>query len=283
MKQSPFVFIAVVILGCLALAVVLAVFVEAVPALVVSVLLACSVATLLYGILGGVSEAGFNFGPIKMTGSAAVLLGCVWMFNSPLERQLTQIRYESRVEQFGFDFDEHATPSNGWFAIDESTGVPVEVAFTDPVTDEVVETVQRPTSSGVPLKLASEEGNDRYLVLGAGATTEQGIGYVSRERSDQRHGLNRLAVGDDIRPPSPSTSRRKVSCLRVWSDDGATRSAAARACHSRSRPSGFMDSPTTTSDVATLLRERRQTTPQASITTTVNGCVAHFGRRRLVN
>ena len=124
---------------CLALAVVLAVFVEAVPALVVLVLLACSVATLLYDILGGVSEAGFNFGPIKMTGSVAVLLGCVWMFNSPFERELTQIRYENRVDQFGFDFDEHAAPSHGWFAIDESIGVPVEVAFTDPVTDEVVE------------------------------------------------------------------------------------------------------------------------------------------------
>ena len=159
----------------------LAVFVEAVPALVVLMLLACSVATLLYDILGGVSEAGFNFGPIKMTGSAAVLLGCVWMFNSPFERELTQIRYENRVEQFGFDFDEHAAPSDGWFAIDESIGVPVEVAFTDPVTDEVVETVQRPISASLPLKLASEEGeegNDRYLVLGTGATAEQGIGYV---------------------------------------------------------------------------------------------------------
>ncbi len=44
-----------------------------------------------------------------------------------------KIRHERRVEQFGFDFDEHASPSDGWFAIDESTGVPVEVAFTDPV------------------------------------------------------------------------------------------------------------------------------------------------------
>ena len=122
-KQGPFVFIAIIILGCLALAVGLAVFVEAVPALVVSVLLACSVATLLYSILGGVSEAGFNFGPITMTGSAAVLLGFVWMFNSSLERELAQIRYENRVEQFGFNFDEHATPSDGWFAIDENIGV----------------------------------------------------------------------------------------------------------------------------------------------------------------
>ena len=70
--MARFVFTAIVIVGCLALATVLVVFVE-VPALVVSVLLACGVATLLYGFLGGVSEAGFNFAPIKMTGSAAFL------------------------------------------------------------------------------------------------------------------------------------------------------------------------------------------------------------------
>ena len=41
--------------------------------------------------------------------------------------------------------------------------------------------MQRPISASLPLKLASEEGeegNDRYLVLGTGATAEQGIGYV---------------------------------------------------------------------------------------------------------
>ena len=89
-----------------------------------------------------------------------------------------KIRHERRVEQFGFDFDEHASPSDGWFAIDESTGVPVEVAFTDPVSDEIVKIVQRPISASLPLKLASEEGNERYLVLGTGASSEQGIGYV---------------------------------------------------------------------------------------------------------
>ena len=89
-----------------------------------------------------------------------------------------KIRHERRVEQFGFDFDEHASPSDGWFAIDESTGVPVEVAFTDPVSDEIVKIVQRPMSASLPLKLASEEGNERYLVLGTGASSEQGIGYV---------------------------------------------------------------------------------------------------------
>ena len=171
-------FILGVIVGCLALGVALVVFVKDVPALAISVVLACAVASLLYGILGGVSAAGFDLGPLKMGGSAAVLLGSVWLFNQALGPQLEKIRHEKRVDQFGFNFDEHAAPSDGWFAIDESTGIPVEVAFTDPVTDEVVETVKGPTSAGLPLKLVSEEGNDRYLVLGTRAEVGQGLGYV---------------------------------------------------------------------------------------------------------
>ena len=72
-------FILGVIVGCLALGVALVVFVKDVPALVISVVLACAVASLLYGILGGVSAAGFDLGPLKMGGSAAVLLGSVWL------------------------------------------------------------------------------------------------------------------------------------------------------------------------------------------------------------
>ena len=176
-KHGPSGFIALVILGGLALAGVLVVFLNAVPALLVSVFLACSVATLLYGILGGVSEAGFNFGRIKMGGSAAVLIGGAWFFNFMLDPQLEKIRHDRRIAQF--NFEALAAPSDGWFAVDESTGVPVEVTFTDPVTGKVVEAVRGPTSASLPLKLAAQEENDRYLVLGSAASAGQAIGYVS--------------------------------------------------------------------------------------------------------
>ena len=177
-KGGPFAVVAAVVFGCLILGVALVVFVAEVPALVVSVVLACAVASLLYGILGGVSDAGFDLGWLKMGGSAAVLLGSVVLFNRVLDPQLEQIRDERRVEQFSFDFDRHAVPAGNWFAIDERLGVPVAVAFTDPVTDTVVETVNRPTGASLPLQLAPT-GNDRYLVLGVGAEMGQEIGYVS--------------------------------------------------------------------------------------------------------
>ena len=93
------------------------------------------------------SQARFDLGRLKLGGSAAVLLGGVWFFNGQLDPQLERIRSERKIERFSFDFDEHVEPSKGWFGINEGTGEPVEVKFTDPVTDEVVETVEIPSSS----------------------------------------------------------------------------------------------------------------------------------------
>ena len=217
-ERGPVIAVVMVIVGCLALATALVVFVKAVPALVVSVVLACAVASLLYGILGGVSNAGFDLGPLKMGGSAAVLIGSVWLFNRALDPQLEQIRHEMIVEQFSFDFDRHAVPSKGWFAIDESIGVPVAVAFTDPVTNTVVETVQRPTGANLPLKLAPT-GNDRYLVLGTSAETGQEIGYVSAPDLISAMGSS---AGSQGRSTGSNASTSRGRRARAASGDGAT-------------------------------------------------------------
>ena len=217
-RQGPFIFSAIVVVSCLTVGIALAAFFENVPAVVISVVLACAVATLIHAFLGGVSEAGFNLGVLKVTGSGAVLLGSVWFINSALDPQLDQIRYDSRVERFGFDFDEHAAPAGGWFAINESTGVPVDVEFTDPVTGEVVETVTRPTAASLLLKLAREEENGRYVVLGTSAETEQGLGYVSASdlidavrssgfRPETIYGVQRLYLAKDGELPQEMDQR----------------------------------------------------------------------------
>ena len=69
-KIGPFVLVAIVIVGCLAAGVWLSISDRPAPSLVISVLLACAAAALLYSILGGVGEGGFALGPIKMGGSA---------------------------------------------------------------------------------------------------------------------------------------------------------------------------------------------------------------------
>lgn len=178
-KRSQFIFSGIIVVGCLVVGVVLAVFVHGVPAVMIALVTAFAASMLVYAFLGGISEAGFNFGPVKMTGSAAMLLGSAWWINTALEPQLERIRDERRIEQFSFDFDEHAAPADGWFAIDERTAVPVAVEFTDPVTEKTAEVVTPPSAPNLPLKLVSEPTNDNYLVMGAGTETGPGLGYVS--------------------------------------------------------------------------------------------------------
>ena len=178
-RQGPFIFSAIVVVSCLVGGVSLVAFFENVPAVVISVVLACAVATLIHAFLGGVSEAGFNLGALKVTGSGAMLLGSVWFINSALNPQLNQIRYDSRVERFGFDFDEHAAPAGGWFAINESPGVPL---MSSSLIPSLVRS-SRPSRGQPPpacfSSWAREEGNERYVVVGANAETEHGLGYVS--------------------------------------------------------------------------------------------------------
>ena len=210
-RQDPFVLLGIVIVGCLVAGVMLVLFTQTVPALVVSVVLACSVATLLYGFLGGVSAAGFNLGPLKVGGSAAVLLGSVWFFNGTLDPQLEAIRHEKRLEQL--NFEALAAPPSGWFAVSENTGIPVEVKFTDPVTDSVLKTVAGHTPARLRLSLisGSGEGSARYWVVGTDAKAEQALGYVSRRdlvgtahsfalRPRRVYGLQRLHLAreDDL-------------------------------------------------------------------------------------
>lgn len=179
-RRNRFIFSAIIVVGCVVVGVALAVFfVDYAPAMIIASIMAFAAVALLYAVLGGISEAGFNFGPVKMTGGAAVLFGGVWLINAALEPQLERIRDERRIEQFSFDFDEHAAPADGWFAVDERTAVPVAVEFTDPVTERTAEVVTPPSAPNLPLKLVPEPNNDNYLVMGAGTETGPGLGYVS--------------------------------------------------------------------------------------------------------
>ena len=109
-KDSRFIFSAIVIVGCSVASVLLVVFVKGVPAVLVAMVMSFAASTLVYAVLGGITEAGFNWGPLKVTGSAAVLLGGAWWINQELERQLRS-----------FNFAAYATPAADWFAIHRST------------------------------------------------------------------------------------------------------------------------------------------------------------------
>ena len=182
-RKGPFIMAAFVIVGCLAAGVWGSVSGRDMPSLVISVVLACGVAALLYSILGSVGEAGFKFGPVKMGGSAAVLVGSAYLFNMLLEPQLDALRQnevQKAVAAASFDFDEHADPSEGWFAIRRETGAPLTVKFTDPAGLRKPKLVRPPNPASLRLKIGQREAGDGHLVSGVG--TDDGLGYVNHRQ-----------------------------------------------------------------------------------------------------
>ena len=59
------------------------------PAIISSIFLATGIATLVYYFLGGISDANFKMGPIKLGGSIAALIASAWLINSQLKDQIT--------------------------------------------------------------------------------------------------------------------------------------------------------------------------------------------------
>ena len=191
-RTGPFVLVALVIVGCLGASIALAIFAEDTPAMLISVVLACAVAALLYGILGGVSEAGFNFGPLKMSGSAAVLLGGAFLFNQFLQEQMQLIRstsieeaVEEALRNARFDPNRHIEPSSGWIAIDQLTAKPIDVSIKNPEAGsdakgrDTLKTFKKPNEAVLQLKLngiGNEEGP--FLVSGLRADNDEGLGYI---------------------------------------------------------------------------------------------------------
>ncbi len=203
--KGPFIFVAIVIVGCLGAGVALATFTEQVTALVVSVVLACAVSSLLYGILGGVSQAGFNFGPLSMGGSAAVLLGSVFLFNKALEPQLREIRdYDMEVavekavaaalQDARFDFYQHVEPNTNWFAINRATAVPTRIEFKDPQGTGSVKVVHRPHNPILRLRLEKQDENS-FLVLGVNADSGDSLGYIQSQ-----HLSNIIGSSEELAP-----------------------------------------------------------------------------------
>lgn len=58
------------------------------PPVIPSVFISMAISVLVYHFLGGISEAGFNMGPVKMGGSIAALIGCAFVINHLLDQQV---------------------------------------------------------------------------------------------------------------------------------------------------------------------------------------------------
>ena len=195
-RIGPFVLVAIVIVGCLGAGVWLGISGRDAPSLIISVVLACAVSALVYSILGGVGEAGFNLGPVKMGGSAAVLVGSTYLFNWLLEPQMDAIRAartEAILADARFEIDRHVEPARNWFAIDRETGDPISVRLIDPVSEREAFVIRPPSRANLRFRLEEQEGRPDYLVSGVDA--DAGLGRIAQQSLE-----NLLGLVDDLEP-----------------------------------------------------------------------------------
>lgn len=178
----------IVVAACLVLGVLLTVIGDKTPSMVISVLLACGIAALLYGILGGVTGADFNLGPLKVGGSAAVLLGGTWLINYYLAPQLEDRSRDVAIERLNFDPQDDVEPApTGWYAIDKRTGQPTTVIFQyERYDDEGDEFVSREFENSPPSEALirfvlepKKDGGREYIVKGRSA--DEPLGVIARD------------------------------------------------------------------------------------------------------
>jgi hypothetical protein len=178
----------IVVAACLVLGVLLTVIGDKTPSMVISVLLACGIAALLYGILGGVTGADFNLGPLKVGGSAAVLLGGTWLINYYLQPQLEDRSRDLAIEKLNFDPQKDVEPApTGWYAIDKRTGQPTTVIFQyeryDDGRDEFVSwKFENSPPSEALIRFVLEpkkDGGREYIVKGRSA--DEPLGVIAKD------------------------------------------------------------------------------------------------------
>lgn len=77
-----------------------------------------------------------------------------------------------------FDFDLHVSPPANWFAVDRTTGVPVQVGITDPQGNGPMEIVRCPNNPDLRLRIEKRD-DASFLVVGVNAdASRDSLGYV---------------------------------------------------------------------------------------------------------
>jgi len=97
-----------------------------IPPPVIAIFLGIAVSALLYRFLGGVHDASFTVGALKVTGTAAILIGVAWWSNGELKNSLPKVKSKYPP----FDIKHDVVPNyKSWYAVNIDTGKPVSLDF----------------------------------------------------------------------------------------------------------------------------------------------------------
>ena len=115
-----------------------------IPSILIAVFLSTGLAMLVFRFLGGIKDSVFNIGAVKLSGSLAALIACTFFINQQLERQLSLDVYKL-----------FTPPINQWFAIDKSSGKPINIKIrgSKTIVEPPKELTQHPFFNGFQKKV----------------------------------------------------------------------------------------------------------------------------------
>jgi hypothetical protein len=116
LEAKDVVIILVIVFGFL-LSLAIFLFRWPIPPIVSAVLLGTALSALVYRFLGGIqADTSFTIGALKLSGTMAALIGCIYFINNALEKQ-TELDLATLFDP----------PPQQWFSLEKSSGKPIEV------------------------------------------------------------------------------------------------------------------------------------------------------------
>jgi len=142
-----------------------------------SILFSISLATILYRFLGGISQdSSFKMGVVKLSGSAAVLIGFMWVMNSNILSEKETVKVD---------------PTSGWIAINSETGEGMDVKIGDFV-QVAYSVAERKRRKNTQLNLLPGEG--RYHVTANYGKDTIGVIREIKQLQHKEHGYMTLEI-----------------------------------------------------------------------------------------
>ncbi len=179
LEAEDIVIILVIIFGFL-LSIAIFLFHWPIPPIMSAVLIGTALSALVYRFLGGIqANTSFTIGALKLSGTMAALIGCIYFINSALEKQ-------TRMELATL-FD---PPLQQWFSLEKSGGQPIEVRVGN------LGTIPLPLESEIrsnPYRISKKE--NQYLLF-PGTASDLPIGTLTPESLKQT--LAELKLGSMV-------------------------------------------------------------------------------------
>ncbi|MCL1123772.1 hypothetical protein [Shewanella surugensis] len=132
-----------------------------VPPPIIAIFLGIAVSSILYRFLGGVHNASFTIGALKVTGSAAILIFVAWWANDELKTFMPVLT----LKKPAFDLAKDVVPTHtSWYAVSTATGNPISLNFPHHQQQHLAPSFARLSEQNLQRSLNLHQGDDGIVV-----------------------------------------------------------------------------------------------------------------------